>query len=111
MDICPASLGFDPTFELEDCLFEVGDRGFHLGNAAARVANARLVQAVEPRGASPITVLACFTLGRRCIDQLRFVLESFHLRTPLLLVGLRLIEQQKYGQPAKRAAIARDIDD
>src|SRR4051812_9757611 len=105
MDIWPTSLGFDPTFELEDRLFEVGDHSFHLGDSAARVANARLVQAVEPRRASPITVLACVTLGRRCIDQLRFVLESFHLRTPLLLVGPRPVEQQKYGQPANRAAM------
>jgi multidrug efflux pump subunit AcrB len=34
-----------------------------------------------------LAVLAWGTLGRRCIDQLRFVLESLHLRTPLLLYG------------------------
>jgi len=108
MDVWPASLGFDPTIELKDRLFEVGDRGFHLGDATVHVANARLVQALEPRSASPITVLACVMLSQGCIDQLRFVLESFHLRTPHALGRLSSDRAEKIRPPDKaRRHVAR----
>src|SRR6516225_8576328 len=95
MDTGPASLGFDPTLEFEHRISEVGDRGLHLGYAATRVDDARLAS---------LTVLACVTLGRRCVDQLGFVLESFHLRTPLLLYGTSSGRGAKMRPAGKRQA-------
>ena len=63
MDTGPASLGFDPTFELKDCLFEVGDRGFHLGDAAERLLK---VNASEIALATVMSALqACGLAGYR----------------------------------------------